>query len=413
MSTNLDAPLAPLAPPALPRALTHPMEEGGTITDVAGVSVGVAEGAIKKPGRDDVVVLFAPGTAAAVTTRSTAAAAPCRWTRSLVPGRVTAVVVNAGNANASTGAQGEADVVRTAEAVAGVLRCEPREVLVCSTGVIGVPLPMDRLLPAVESAAAARGQDGHDGHRAARAILTTDLVPKEARVDVAGIRVAGIAKGSGMIHPDMATMLAFLVTDAEVEPALLQEVLEEAVGRTFNAVTVDGDMSTNDTVTLQATGRGRRVLPGEGSETALREGVLAVCASLARAIARDGEGAEHLIEVIVEGTVDERTAMAGARAVARSPLVKTAIHGMDPNWGRIVGALGAAGLPLDGLDLDLAGVPVLRGGAPLPFDEAAASAALEAPEVRIHARLPGPGLGWAWGCDLTAGYVRINADYRS
>lgn len=399
-----------LPSPPLPPAFSLPDTPGGTFTDIAGALAGVAEGAIKRPGRDDVVVLVAPGSVAAVTTRSTAAAAPCLWTRALAPGRARAVVVNAGNANASTGAQGEADVRATAEAAARALGCEPSEVLVCSTGVIGVPMPMDRLLPAVGRAA---GDLGAHGHRAARAILTTDLVAKEALVEVDGVRVAGIAKGSGMIHPDMATMLAFLVTDAAVEPALLQAVLADAARRTFNAITVDGDMSTNDTLTLQATGRGVAVRAGEPGEAALRAAVEGVCARLARAIARDGEGADHLIEVVVEGTTDDALAMAAARAVARSPLVKTAIHGLDPNWGRIVGALGAAGVALHGLDLDLAGVPVLRAGAPLPFDEAQASAALEAPEVRIHARLPGPGLGWAWGCDLTDRYVRINADYRS
>lgn len=401
---------SPLSAPSLPRCFSLPETPGGTFTDIAGTQAGVAQGAIKRAGRDDVVVLVAPGSAAAVTTRSTAAAAPCLWTRALVPGRAHAVVVNAGNANASTGAQGERDVRVTAAAAAQVLGCAASEVFVCSTGVIGVPLPMDRLVTAVVAAA----QDlGPHGHRAARAILTTDLVPKEALVQVGDVRVAGIAKGSGMIHPDMATMLAFLATDAAVEPALLQEVLAAAVRRTFNAVTVDGDMSTNDTVTLHATGRGVAVRRGEAAEGALRDAVDAVCLRLARAIARDGEGADHLVEVLAEGTADEATAMAAARAVARSPLVKTAIHGRDPNWGRIVGALGAAGVPLGGLDLDLAGVPVLRDGAPLPFDEAGASAALGAPEVRIHARLPGPGLGWAWGCDLSERYVHINADYRS
>ncbi|GMV42133.1 MAG: arginine biosynthesis bifunctional protein ArgJ [Myxococcales bacterium] len=401
---------SPLTAPSLPRCFSLPETPGGTFTDIAGTQAGVAQGAIKRAGRDDVVVLVAPGSAAAVTTRSTAAAAPCLWTRALVPGRAHAVVVNAGNANASTGVQGERDVRVTAAAAAQALGCAASEVLICSTGVIGVPMPMDRLVTAVVAAA----QDlGPHGHRAARAILTTDLVPKEALVQVGDVRVAGIAKGSGMIHPDMATMLAFLATDAAVEPALLQEVLAAAVRRTFNAVTVDGDMSTNDTVTLHATGRGVEVRRGDPAEGALRDAVESVCLRLARAIARDGEGADHLLEVLVEGTADEATAMAAARAVARSPLVKTAIHGRDPNWGRIVGALGAAGVPLGGLDLDLAGVPVLRDGAPLPFDEAGASAALEAPDVQIHARLPGPGLGWAWGCDLSERYVHINADYRS
>jgi glutamate N-acetyltransferase/amino-acid N-acetyltransferase len=400
----------PLSKPVVPAFFSVPVDTSRTITDIAGVRVGVAEGAIKKPGRDDVVLIDAPGVAAGVTTRSSAAAAPCLWTRALLPGRARAVVVNAGNANAATGAQGERDVLATAERVAAVLGCPPREVLVCSTGVIGVPMPIERLLPAVERAAQALGAHGH---RAARAILTTDLVAKEAFAEVEGIRVAGIAKGSGMIHPNMATMLAFLATDAVVEADALQAIVSRAAARTFDAITVDGDTSTNDTLIVQATGQGRAAEAGAGLE-ALEVAISAVCRTLARAIARDGEGATRLVEVLVEGTASDAVAMDAARAVARSPLVKTAIHGCDPNWGRVVGALGAAGVPgLSALDLDLGGVPVLRAGAPVPVDEAVASAAIEQDEVRIHARLPGPGLGWAWGCDLTDGYVRINADYRS
>lgn len=398
--------------PLWPTSPARPLPDGG-YTSVEGARCGVTSGYIKGKGprRDDVAVLHAPGLAAALTTRSTAAAAPCRWTRARVPGPVEAVVVNAGNANASTGPQGEADVQATAIAAAEVLGCAPERVLVCSTGVIGQPLPMDRLLPAVREAAGALDASGE---RLARAILTTDLVPKACAFEVDGLRVGGVAKGSGMIHPDMATMLAFLVTDADLPAEALQALLAEANERSFQAITVDGDTSTNDTLILQTTRRGPPAPPGSAAHAALREALVAACEHLAMAIARDGEGATQLAECVIWGTADDRRARRAARAVLRSPLVKSALHGRDPNWGRIVGALGAFGLPdLDQLDLDLAGVPVLRAGRPLPFDEARASAGLQAPHVHIVARLPGPGRGRAWGCDLSADYVRINADYRS
>lgn len=395
-----------------------PLLPGGTWTSVPGTAVGVVAAGIKKPSappsRDDVAVLLAPGTAAALTTRSTAAAAPCRWTRARVPGPIQAVLVNSGNANASTGPQGEADVAESAAAVAETLGCAPEAVLVCSTGVIGVPLPRTRLFDGAREAAALARAGGHDGHRLARAILTTDLVAKEAACQVDGVRVGGVAKGSGMIHPNMATMLGFLAADVHAPAAAIQSLLTRVVDRTFNAISVDGDMSTNDTVILQCTGRGHEAVPGTPVWAALEAALESVCAHLARAIAADGEGATTLVEVVLQGTADDAAARAAARAVIRSPLLKSAIHGRDPNWGRIVGALGAAGVAgLEQLDLDLAGVPVLRGGRPVDWDEAAASAALDAREVRIAARLPGPGLGVAWGCDLSADYVKINADYRS
>ncbi len=389
---------------------------GGTWTTVAGAVAGVAAGGIK-PGtqRDDVVVLSVEGdetaVAAGVSTRSTAAAAPARWTRDRLPGRARAIVINAGNANAATGPRGERDVLDTARAAAEILGCAPEEVLVASTGVIGVPLPMDRLLPAVARAA---GDLSAPGEAAARAILTTDLVDKQCAYSLDGVTCGGVAKGSGMIHPNMATMLGFLATDARVSPADLQALVSAICDRTFNAITVDGDTSTNDALVVLATGRGRTAAPGSPAWGALAATLEACCAHLARAIAADGEGATTLLEVVVQGCADDAAARAAARAIARSPLVKSAVHGRDPNWGRIVGALGAAEVPgLETLDLDLAGVPVLRAGVPLPFDEAVASAALTAPEVRITARLEGPGYGRAWGCDLTAQYVAINADYRS
>ena len=373
--------------------------------EVPGARAGVASWSGR---RDDVVVLTAKGPAAGVTTRSTAAAAPCRWTRSLLPGPVRAIVINSGNANAATGLRGEQDTLVMAEIVAGRLGCPMREVLVCSTGVIGVPMKMDLIAPAIERACALEG-----GERAPRAIMTTDTRPKTSLARGGGAVVGGMAKGSGMIHPDMATMLAFVATDARVPADALQALTEQICERSFNAISVDGDTSTNDTFLVQSTGVGPSLSPGTAGWEDFAQALEAVCVDLARRIAQDGEGAEHLLEVVVEG-LDDRAARAAAKAVCRSSLVKAAVHGRDANWGRVVGALGAAGVPhLDLLDLDFAGIPVLRAGSPVPFDEAEATAALSAPEVQVLARLPGSGRGVAWGCDLSAEYVRINGDYRS
>ena len=401
--------MSPIEVPALP---SPPALPGGWLA-TPGTRAGVAAADVKGNGveRDDVAILLAPGVAAGVTTTSTAAAASCHWTRARLPGPAQAVVVNAGNANAATGQRGVDDNAAMAQAVADALGCGVDGVLVCSTGVIGVPLPMDRLLPGIRRAAAG-GTAAPDA--LARAILTTDLQPKQHAVRIGGITVGGIAKGSGMIHPGMATMLAFLSTDARIDPADLQELTVAVCDQSFHAITVDGDQSTNDTFLVQATGVGPAVRRGTPAWDDLRAGLLAVATHLARAIAADGEGATRLIECVVLGTGSDAAARAAARAVLGSALVKSAIHGCDPNWGRVVGALGAAGVPdLDALDLDFAGVPVLRGGSPIAFDEARASAALDHDEVQIACRLPGPGLGRAWGCDLSAQYVRINADYRS
>ncbi|MDP6942685.1 MAG: bifunctional glutamate N-acetyltransferase/amino-acid acetyltransferase ArgJ [Myxococcota bacterium] len=380
-------------------------------TDIAGARLGVAGAGLKGSGGDDLVVLHAPGMAAAVTTQSTAAAAPCRWTRDRVPGPIHAVVVNAGNANAATGPEGEQHTATMAKATAAALGCAVDQVLVCSTGVIGVPLSIAPVVDAIEGASRHLGAPME---RAARAIMTTDTTTKTAGTHLAGISVGGFAKGSGMVHPDMATMLGFLATDVSAPPDALQALLEAVVDKTFNAITVDGDTSTNDTVILQATGRGRAVTPASPGWAALERALTTTCTDLARAIARDGEGATRLVEVRVDGLDDDARARCAARAVARSPLVKTAIHGCDPNWGRIVGALGAVGVRgLDALSLDLAGHPVLRDGRPIPFDEAAVSRAMSTDEVILQITLPGDGHGVGWGCDLTAGYVTINADYRT
>ena len=382
-----------------------------TWTDIAGARLGVARAGLKASGGDDVVVLYAPGVAAAVTTQSTAAAAPCRWTRARVPGPIHAVVINAGNANAATGPDGERHAEAMAQAVATQLACSVDHVLVCSTGVIGVPLPIAPLERAIKAAASALGARMD---RAAAAILPTDTALKIAGRTIEDVSVGGFAKGSGMIHPNMATMLAFLVTDADAPAEPLQALLQATVEATFNAITVDGDTSTNDTVILQATGKGAPTPVGSPAWTALAQALEATCTDLAKAIARDGEGATQLLEVHVHGLDSDPEARAAARAVARSPLVKTAAHGRDPNWGRIVGALGAAGVPhLDRVSVHLAGHPVLLEGQPVIFDDVLVSRAMGGDTLLIHIEVPGPGHGVAYGCDLSAGYVSINADYRT
>lgn len=402
-----------IRPLDIPAFADGPRIPGGGFLSVPGTRAGVAAADVKGNGgtRNDVAVLVAPGVAGAVTTRSTAAAASCLWTRARVPGPVEAVVVNAGNANAATGPQGVADNAAMAAAAADTLGCPADAVLVCSTGVIGVPLPMDRLLPGVRAAAARLTASDE---MLARTILTTDLMPKQAAASRGGITVGGVAKGSGMIHPGMATMLCFLATDAKVDSVALQQLVGSIADRTFNQISVDGDMSTSDTFIVQATGRGQEAAPGSPAWADLEAALLAVAGDLAMAIARDGEGATCLITCTVDGGPDDAVARRAARAVAGSSLVKAAVHGRDANWGRVVGALGQAGLPaLDALDVDFAGTPVLRAGRPVPFDEDAVSRALRAPDVSIACRVPGPGRGRAWGCDLSAEYVRINADYRS
>jgi glutamate N-acetyltransferase/amino-acid N-acetyltransferase len=273
---------------------------------------------------------------------------------------------------------------------------------------------MDRLLPAISRAARDAVQTAEPALSASRAICTTDTREKVAGGRFGTVTVAGIAKGSGMIHPNMATMLGFLATDATVKPRHLQDLLESVNAHTFSQISVDGDMSTNDTVILLSTGEGPRLGPGLPGWEDIVTGVALVARQLARDIARDGEGARTLISVTVDGGDTHAEARDWARAVVSSSLFKAAVHGRDPNWGRIVGALGAGGaLGLDSLDIDLGDVPVMREGAPVPFDEARASEAMSTPELSVHIGLPGTGRGVAWGCDLSAQYVAINADYRS
>jgi glutamate N-acetyltransferase/amino-acid N-acetyltransferase len=327
-----------------------------------------------------------------------------------------AILVNSGNANACTGHAGRRDTARSAELAAGLVGCRPEQVCVASTGIIGHPLPMDKLEAGIRAAHAALAAGPQAARTAELAIMTTDTRPKACavRTTVNGVHVhvGGMAKGSGMIAPRMATMLAFVTTDAAVAPDVLHPMVREAADRTFNRISVDGDSSTNDSVIVLAGGRsGAKVPPGGPAASAFREALQAVMQELAVMIVRDGEGATKLVLVEVTGAADEQDAERVARAVAESQLVKCAVCGGDPNWGRIVCAAGYSGAKVnpDRTSVSIGGVPLFADGKPTGRD---ASAEMAAGEVHIRVRLgDGPGCARVWTCDLTEQYVRINAHY--
>ncbi len=395
--------------------------EGGTVTSPRGFLAGAVYAGLKTPGPDkkDVGVLLAeaPCSAAGVFTTNKVAAAPVLVCRERVRrGRARGIVFNAGNANAATGEEGLQRARRMAELAAVKFGVSPEEFLVASTGVIGVPLPIERVDAGIQQLEL-RADGGHD---AAQCIITTDTRRKESAVEVSGqgfsFRMGAIAKGAGMIHPNMATMFCFVTTDAAVERAFLDQALRRAVDVSFNMISVDGDMSTNDTALVLANGlAGTPTLAagtpgGQAFEKALTE----VCIRMAKAIAADGEGATRLIEATVEGAESERDARVAARAIVSSNLLKSAVYGGDPNWGRVACAAGYSGAKLDEskLDVTIAGFPTLCQGRVLDFDARAASDALRRPEVRIVVNLNlGSYRATAWGCDLTEEYVVINSKY--
>jgi glutamate N-acetyltransferase / amino-acid N-acetyltransferase len=332
--------------------------------------------------------------------------------------RVQALVVNSGNANACTGAQGFKDALLMAKITADHLDLDPDQVLVSSTGVIGRYMPMDAVKPGIINACA--DLDAAHGLDAAYAIMTTDSKPKlaELEVDLGGVqvRIGGMCKGSGMIHPNMATMLAYITTDAAVEPGLMASMVKAVADQSFNQVTVDGDSSTNDTFLMLANGAAgnKPVVSGSPEADVLQAAMLEVAQRLARSIARDGEGATKLLTVRVAGAASGDDARLAARTVASSSLVKTAIHGGDPNWGRIVCALGYSGadMAIDRLHLSIGGLTVFERGAGVDVDLGAVRGVFQQPEIEIVAALGmGEGASEAWGCDLSEEYVRINADY--
>jgi glutamate N-acetyltransferase/amino-acid N-acetyltransferase len=399
----------------------------GSLTPVAGLELGTARAHIRKPDRRDVLVVrFAPTAAAAgVFTRNRFCAAPVRVCREHLAGAggaIRALVVNPGNANAGTGERGLADARRTCEALAAQLGCRADQVLPFSTGVILEHLPMERLLAGLPAAVADLAP-AHWGE-AAEAIMTTDTVPKAAsrRATLAGreVTVTGIAKGAGMIRPNMATMLAFVATDAAVPAALLQRWVREAADASFNRVTVDGDTSTNDSFVLVATGAGALRVDDDASPGAaeLRAMIADVARTLAQAVVRDGEGATKFISVVVERAASADEAAAVAYAIAHSPLVKTAFFASDPNLGRILCAIGYAGiddLDVDRLELYLDDVRVASGGGRDPqYREEDGQRVMKRSEITVRTVLNrGVASTTVWTCDFSHDYVSINADYRS
>jgi glutamate N-acetyltransferase / amino-acid N-acetyltransferase len=396
-----------------------------TLGPVPGVRLGAAEAGIRYRGRRDLMMMaFAPGTTVAgVFTRNLCPGAPIDWCREVLPaGAARALVVNAGNANVFTGRAGAETVRATAQAAAALADCAPEAVFVASTGVIGEVLPHERLTAALPALHTTLDENGWED--AARAIMTTDTFPKAStrrvRIGGAEVTINGIAKGSGMIAPDMATMLSFVATDAAIPAGVLQTLLERGVAPSFNCITVDSDTSTSDTLLLFATGQATHPAITGADDPALAdfaEALNAVLADLALQVARDGEGAQKLIRIEVTGAVSAISAKRIAFAIAHSPLVKTAVAGEDANWGRIVMAVGKAGEPADRdrLAIGVGGTWMARDGTVVPgYDEAPVVAHMKGREILIAVDIGlGEGAATVWTCDLTHGYIDINGSYRS
>jgi glutamate N-acetyltransferase / amino-acid N-acetyltransferase len=389
---------------------------------------------IKKSARFDLGLIVADAAcpAAGVFTTNLIKAAPVVLSQSHIrraAARMRAVVVNSGNANCATGPDGMEASRATAAAAARLLECRPAQILVCSTGVIGVPLPVERIITALPGLLPQLADNPAAYENLAKSILTTDTRVKcsaaTCRIGGRAVRLLGCAKGSGMIHPQMATMLAFITTDAAVPAPILQRALREVTARTFNVITVDGDTSTNDTVLAFASGASGAPVLRSAAGHAYRSFVAAlekVCRDLALAIVDDGEGATHLVEIEIRGAASDADAHRIAMTIAHSPLVKTAVAGSDPNWGRILAAAGRAGAKFNParVEIRFGGIRMYgrprSGGAsrPLPFDEAAAHQRLLAERVEISVDLKkGRGRARAWTCDFTTRYIEINADYRT
>jgi glutamate N-acetyltransferase/amino-acid N-acetyltransferase len=387
----------------------------GTVTSPEGFFAGATSAGINKRAADklDLAVLFseAPCLAAALFTNSQLKAAPVLLSQKRLQERekIGAVVVNSGCANAYVGAEGLANAVEMAELVGKGVGVAPEDIIVASTGVIGVPLPMEKIRASVENIVLTR--DG--GNQLAKAVMTTDSFPKEAAVRVkdgqAEFTIGGAAKGSGMIHPNLATLLCFITTDAAVEEAFLQKALKKAVDASFNMISVDGDTSPNDMVLVMANG-----LAGDVSSNTFEQALEKLCIHLARLLASDGEGATRLIEMTVSGAADLSQARQAAKAAVSSALVKAAVFGADPNWGRIMAAVGRSGAEVkeSKFDLYVGKIQVVKAGNPLPFDESAVIKLLKGKEVTFSANLNlGEAKATAWGCDLSPEYVTINSQY--
>jgi glutamate N-acetyltransferase/amino-acid N-acetyltransferase len=408
----------------MPVKLTAP--DPASLLPVAGVRLGIASAGIKKPGRRDISLIeLAPGSSVAgVFTQNRFCAAPVALCKQhLTHGNIRALIINTGNANAGTGEEGVRRAQQTCEAVATMMNCTAGQVLPFSTGVILEPLPIDKILSALPAAQA----DLAPNHwsEAAHAIMTTDIVAKgasrQAQVGGKTVTVTGIAKGSGMIHPNMATMLGYVATDAAIEPALMQQLVKEVADVSFNCVTVDGDTSTNDSFILIATGQaGNPAISDTGSAdyAALKAAISEVSIELAQAMARDGEGATKFITVAIEGGRDHAECKQIAYAIARSPLVKTAFFASDPNLGRILAAIGYAGvgdLDVNTLQVYLGEVLVAEnGGRAASYTEAQGAAVMQEAEITVRVVLNrGSVNATVWTCDFSYDYVKINAEYRT
>lgn len=401
---------------------------GGMVTTPGGYTAGAVASGLKKSGGLDLAVLYSETdcTAAGVFTRNQVVAAPVILDREILAAgrdKIRGVLANAGNANACTGEAGLAAARQTQEAAARLLGCRPEQLFVLSTGVIGLPLPVNKIAAGLPEVV---GQlNGGHGGRLAEAIMTTDTRPKHLALKVTlpqgEITIGGVAKGAGMIHPNMATMLGILTTDAAVPAGALQEVLNASVERTFNRISVDGDTSTNDTVLLLANGASKVALGDDQSLAGFAEALTFASAELAKMIVRDGEGATKFVEIHVSGAHDVEAAHAVAETVATSPLVKTALAGGDPNWGRILAAAGRAGVLLDQSKLALAianpgqlSLQLVQAGSPTAYLESEAAAIFARPEILIQLDLgQGPAEDTMWTADLSHDYVTINADYRT
>ena len=394
------------------------------ITAPKGFKASGIKAGIKKSGKEDVAIIYStvPASTAALFTTNAMAAAPVIVSRRNVEkGKISAIVVNAGCANACTGEQGLKDAEAMVQKTAELLKINAEEVLVASTGIIGVTLPMDKVEAGIKKAVNALSEEGHNNAR--HAIMTTDTFPKSVAIDFnfgdAKITMAGMTKGSGMIHPNMATMLAFLTTDAAITPEMLKLALTEAVNVSFHMISVDGDSSTNDMVAIMANGlAGNKLIDSPDMpefinfSIALKE----VCIVLAKMIARDGEGATKFLEVTVKGATSFADAKKAAMTIAKSPLVKTAFFGQDPNWGRILCAVGysEAEVVPEKTSLDIGGIKIVDGGLSVSFDEKALRDIMAEHDITVTVDL---GLGEAeatvWTCDLSYGYVKINGEYHT
>ncbi|MDU4960295.1 MAG: bifunctional glutamate N-acetyltransferase/amino-acid acetyltransferase ArgJ [Sporomusaceae bacterium] len=396
---------------------------GGITAPQGFIAAGVKAG-IKKSGKEDVALIVSqvPAVAAAVFTQNTMAAAPVVISReNAAKGKLRAIVVNSGCANACTGDQGMADARLMVKTTAGLLGVDEDEVLVSSTGVIGVALPMEKVLTGIEAAAAALSVKGHE--QALHAIMTTDTFPKvcsyELEIGGVTVKIGGIAKGAGMIHPNMATMLSYITTDAAITPPVLQHALNTAVNKSFNMITVDGDSSTNDTLAVLANGLAKNPLIDSVEHpdyTVFCKALTAALIELAKLVVRDGEGATKFLEINVTGAANPDDAKAAAMAVAKSPLVKTAFFGEDPNWGRVLCAVGYSGAATDPAktSLRIGGVSVVAAGLGVKPDLEALRKAMSASDIIVEIELGvGGDAATVWTCDFSYDYVRINAEYHT